>query len=149
ELLATLHTEGGKVNIEGFYDDVVPLSNEEREAWRTLPFDEEAFKRELKLDELQGEAGFTTLERKWARPTCDINGLTSGYQGKGAKTVIPSLASAKVSMRLVPNQDGAKIAAAFTKAMNERAPKTVKVKVDVHSHTKAVLVPREGPASRA
>ncbi len=149
EMLATLHDADGRVTVPGFYDDVLDLSREERDMWKALPFDENRFKSELKLTETYGEKGFTTLERKWARPTCDINGLTSGYQGKGAKTVIASQASAKVSMRLVPNQDGAKIAAAFTKALQDRAPRGVKVEVVTHSHTNPVLVSREGAAMRA
>ena len=114
--------------------------------WAGLPFDEPAFKQELALEALCGEEGFTTLERRWARPTCDINGLTSGYQGPGAKTVIASKASAKVSMRLVPNQDPAKIEAAFTAAIRERCPANVTVDVVSHHGAEPVLIPLDSPA---
>jgi acetylornithine deacetylase/succinyl-diaminopimelate desuccinylase-like protein len=141
QVLATLHDERGRVTIPGFYDDVVPLSEEERAMWRKLPFDEKQFADELKLTGLQGEEGYTALERKWARPTCDINGLTSGYQGPGAKTIIPSTASAKVSMRLVPKQDPAQIRDAFERVLRERCPSTVHVEVRPHSLSPGALVP--------
>jgi acetylornithine deacetylase/succinyl-diaminopimelate desuccinylase-like protein len=146
EMLAKLHDRDGRVTIRGFYDDVKPLADAEREAWRKLPFDEAQWLRQLKLDQPSGETGYSTLERSWARPTCDINGLTSGYQGHGAKTIIPSTASAKVSMRLVPDQDPLKIVAAFEQAMRDRAPKTVKVEFARHGLAGPVLVPREGNA---
>ena len=141
ELLATLHGPDGRVNIPGFYDDVLPLEEQERAMWRKLPFDERELARELGLEQLTGEAGFSALERKWARPTCDVNGITTGYQAEGAKTVIPAKASAKVSMRLVPNQDPAKIHAGFEQAMRERCPKGIKLEVRNHSMTAALLVP--------
>ena len=146
ELLATLHDRDGRVNIPGFYDDVKPLAAEERDAWRKLPFDEAKWLASLKLEQSFGEAGFTTLERRWARPTCDINGLTSGYQGHGAKTIIPSTASAKVSMRLVPDQDPLKIVTRFEQAMRDRCPRTVKIEFARHGLAGPVLVSREGRA---
>ena len=146
ELLATLHDKNGRVNLPGFYDDVAGLTPREREEFARLPFDEAEFKKELKLTELYGEAGFTTLERRWARPTCDINGLTSGYQGQGAKTVIASKASAKVSMRLVPNQDPKKIEAAFVQALTERCPKSVTIEFESHGGSPGLLVPIDGRA---
>ena len=146
ELLATLHHPDGRVNLPGFYDDVRPLSEAERAAWAKLPFDERQLLQELKLTAGTGEPGYSNLERRWARPTCDINGLTSGYQGHGAKTIIPSKASAKVSMRLVPDQDPAKIVEAFERAMRERCPKTVKVEFARHGLAGPVLVPAEGRA---
>ena len=112
-----------KVTIPGFYDDVIPLSQAERDAWAKLPFDEGRFLRDLKIDAPLGEKGYSAIERSWARPTCDINGLTSGYQGHGAKTIIPSTASAKVSMRLVPNQDPLKIGDSFEKMLRDLEPK--------------------------
>lgn len=144
ELLATLHDKNGRVNIPGFYDDVAELTPREREEFARLPFDEAAFKRELKLTELFGEAGFTTLERRWARPTCDINGITSGYQGPGAKTVIASKASAKVSMRLVPNQDPKKIEEAFKQALRDRCPKGVTIEFESHGGSPGLVVPING-----
>ena len=102
-------------------------------------FDELA--RELGLEALVGEAGYSTIERKWARPTCDVNGITTGYQGEGAKTVIPSKASAKVSMRLVPNQDPAKIRDAFERAIRERCPAGVKVEFKNFGLAEPLVVP--------
>lgn len=148
ELLASLHDKRGRVTVPGFYDDVVRPTKAEREAWAKLPHDDEAYMRELGLAGLEGEAGFTSLERRWARPTCDINGLTSGYQGHGAKTIIPSKASAKVSMRLVPNQDAEKVADAFERCLRERAPKSVKLEFARHGVSPAALVPRKGDAMR-
>jgi acetylornithine deacetylase/succinyl-diaminopimelate desuccinylase-like protein len=134
EILATLHNPDGSVNIPGFYDDVAPITPEEKAMWQKLPHSDERLAKELGLTALSGEAGFSTLERNWARPTCDINGLSGGYQGPGAKTVIGSWASAKVSMRLVPNQDPNKIQQAFRKAILDRAPKNVKVEFTIDGH---------------
>src|SRR5688572_17239622 len=148
ELIATLHDRDGRVNIPGFYDDVEPIPEIERAAWKKLPFDEAANLKELDLTEGTGEVGYTTLERRWARPTLDVNGLTSGYQGHGAKTVIPSVASAKVSMRLVPDQDPAKVADAFEWALRERCPKNVKIEFARHGLAGPVVVPADSPAMR-
>jgi acetylornithine deacetylase/succinyl-diaminopimelate desuccinylase-like protein len=145
KLLASLHDNDGRIQIDGFYDDVLELTPRERQEYARMPFDEAAFKKELKLESLFGEKGFTTLERKWARPTCDINGLTSGYQGQGAKTVIASRASAKVSMRLVPNQDPRKIKEAFERTLRERCPKNVKIEFAEFGLAGATLVPMDGP----
>lgn len=146
ELIASLHDKDGRVNIPGFYDDVVDLTPTEREEWRSLPFDEKAYAASLDLSSLNGEAGYSTLERKWARPTCDVNGITAGYQGPGAKTVIGAKASAKISMRLVPNQDPAKIRATFEKAMRDRCPSNVKIEFANYGLAGPFLTPREGKA---
>jgi acetylornithine deacetylase/succinyl-diaminopimelate desuccinylase-like protein len=143
ELIASLHDRDGRVNIPGFYDDVLELSQAERDMWAGLPFDEKAFADGLGLTVLSGEKGYTTLQRRWARPTCDVNGITTGYQGPGAKTVIPSKASAKVSMRLVPNQNAEKIAAAFEAAMKERCPANVAITFARHGLSPAALVPMD------
>lgn len=148
QVLASLHDTDGRVNIDGFYDDVGPLSSRERDMWAGLPFDDKQFARDLGLGALCGEMDYTTLERRWARPTLDINGLTSGYQGHGAKTVIPARASAKVSMRLVADQDPQKVQAAFERAVRQRCPNTVKVSFAWHGLSPAALVPLDSPGIR-
>jgi acetylornithine deacetylase/succinyl-diaminopimelate desuccinylase-like protein len=104
-ILATMHDAKGRVAIAGFYDEVRPFPASVRKAMRALPFSESGFKRELGVKALGGEPGYTTLEKLWTRPTCEVNGLLSGYTGEGAKTVLPARAMAKVSCRLVPDQD--------------------------------------------
>src|SRR4051812_3286293 len=148
EILGTLHDSDGRGTIKGFYDDVTPLTQKEKDMWAKLPFDEKAFMKELKLDSLNGEKGFTTLERLWARPTCDINGLTAGYQGAGAKTVIGAKASAKISMRLVPNQDPVKVRDAFREHLRERTPKNVKIDFHNHGLSPAAVVPIDTAATK-
>ena len=147
-LLASLHNPDGTINLPNFYADVIPLTDAEREAWRALPFDEEAMKRELNLTELAGESGFTTLERRWARPTCDVNGITTGYQGDGAKTVIPSAASAKVSFRLVPDQNPEKIKVEFERAMRDRLPPGVMARFAYHGCSPGVMTPHDSKAAK-
>ena len=135
----------GKILIPGFYDDVRPLAAWEREEFARLPFDEDAYRRELGVPELFGEEGFTTRERTWARPTCDVNGIFGGYMGKGAKTVLTSWGGAKVSMRLVPDQDPKKIARLFTDYVHSVAPKGVTVEVTPLHGAEPVVVEVEGP----
>jgi acetylornithine deacetylase/succinyl-diaminopimelate desuccinylase-like protein len=144
ELIASLHDAEGHVTLPGFYDGVIALTSVEREAWRNLPFDEGEFARSVGIPHGSGEAGFSSLERKWARPTCDVNGITAGYQGAGAKTVIASKASVKISMRLVPDQDPKKIQAAFEKAVKDRLPGNVKHEIHWHGTSAGMLVPIEG-----
>ncbi|MDX1671398.1 MAG: dipeptidase [Balneolaceae bacterium] len=132
DMVAQLVDEQGVIQIPGFYDDVEELTEEEREEYRNLPFDEEKFKKELGLNALSGEKGYTTLERTSARPTLDVNGIWGGYQDEGAKTVLPSKAGAKISMRLVPEQKPDKIAELFTAHFKSIAPDTVSVKVEKH-----------------
>jgi len=148
EFIASLHAPDGKVALPGFYADVVPLTLEERETWKKLPFTEEAFAKSVGIPVGNGETGYTTLERKWARPTCDVNGITTGYQGPGAKTVIPSKASAKISFRLVPNQVPAKVQGEFEKALRDRLPHNVKHEVHWHGASPAVLVPIDSKATK-
>jgi len=131
-MIASLHDEQGRVNIPGFYDKVRALSAAEREALNKAPFSLEEYKKELGIDEVEGEAGYTTLERTGVRPTLDCNGIWGGYTGEGAKTVLPSKASAKISMRLVPDQDHQEISELFTRHFQAIAPKSVKVKVTAH-----------------
>ena len=129
QMLAQTKDRGGRIKIPHFYDDVVPLEDEERKAWASLPFNERKYRKDFGIPKVFGESGYTTLERTWARPTFEINGLLSGFTGEGAKTVLPAIAMAKVSMRLVPNQDPDKIAKLFEEYVHDIAPKSVEVKV--------------------
>jgi acetylornithine deacetylase/succinyl-diaminopimelate desuccinylase-like protein len=129
QMLAQMKDRGGRIKIPGFYDDVRELSEEERAAWKTLPFNEKKFRKDVGAPKLFGESGFTTLERLWARPTFEVNGLLSGFTGDGAKTVLPAVAMAKVSMRLVPDQRPERIAELFEAYVKKIAPKTVEVKL--------------------
>jgi acetylornithine deacetylase/succinyl-diaminopimelate desuccinylase-like protein len=129
QMLAQMKDRSGRVRIPGFYDDVVPLQEEERKAWATLPFNEKQYKKAFGIPKVYGETGYTTLERTWARPTFEVNGLLSGFTGEGAKTVLPAVSMAKVSMRLVPNQNPDRIATQFEAHVQDVAPKTVQVKV--------------------
>lgn len=133
EMISKLKDANGKIKIPGFYKDVINLTKKERENFKRLPFSEKQYAKALGLKQLKGEKGFTTLERVWARPTLDCNGIFGGFTGEGAKTVLPSKATAKISMRLVPNQDPKKIARLFSTYIKKIAPKTVQVKVqDLH-----------------
>ena len=129
QILAQMKDRGGRVKIPGFYDDVVALTDEERNEWKRLPFNETKYKKDLGAPRLFGETGYTTLERVWARPTFEVNGILGGFTGDGAKTVIPAVAMAKVSMRLVPNQDPDRIAKLFEDHVRKIAPKTVELKI--------------------
>jgi acetylornithine deacetylase/succinyl-diaminopimelate desuccinylase-like protein len=148
EFIGSLHDANGKVNLPGFYDEVIPLTQAERETWKKLPFSESEFTQSLGITKGSGETGYSTLERQWGRPTCDVNGLTAGYQGHGAKTVIGTKASAKISMRLVPRQSPSKIQAAFEKALKDRLPDNVKHKIEWHGASEAALVPIDSPATK-
>ncbi|MEO0530626.1 MAG: dipeptidase [Planctomycetota bacterium] len=139
KLLAALVDDDGRIQAEGFYDDVVPLTDREREEFAGLPFDEQRFMQQLSVEGVSGEAGFTTLERRWARPTCDINGLWSGYQGEGAKTVLPARAGAKVSFRLVPNQDPQKITAGLRSLLEPLVPEGAKLEIVPHHGAPGVV----------
>ena len=129
QVLAQMKDRGGRIKIPGFYDDVVPLQEEERKAWASLPHNEKQYKKDFGIPKLFGESGYTTLERTWARPTFEVNGLLSGFTGEGAKTVLPAVAMAKVSMRLVPNQSPDTIARLFEEYVKKVTPKTVELKV--------------------
>ncbi|HVT15877.1 MAG TPA: dipeptidase [Thermoanaerobaculia bacterium] len=135
----------GKVLIPGFYDDVRPLADWERQEFARLDFDEEAYRADLGVPELFGEEGYTTRERTWARPTCDVNGIFGGYQGSGAKTVLPSWGGAKVSMRLVPDQEPDKIARLFSDHVHQVTPRGVIVEVSFIHGGKPVVVEAQGP----
>ncbi|UCC26016.1 MAG: dipeptidase [Gemmatimonadales bacterium] len=128
-MLATLHDAHGRIAIDGFYDDVLAWDEETREAIRDLPFDEEKFLAGVGAPALSGEEGFSTLERLWIRPTCEVNGLLSGYTGEGAKTVLPARAMAKVSFRLVPDQKPGRVAELLRTHLEKVAPEGVRVQV--------------------
>jgi len=133
KLISKLMDDNGKIKIPGFYDDVLKLTKKERENFKALPFSEKQYAKSLGVKKLKGEKGFSTLERVWARPTLDCNGIYGGFTGEGAKTVLPSKATAKISMRLVPNQDPKKIGKLFSKYVKEIAPNTVKLEIkDLH-----------------
>jgi acetylornithine deacetylase/succinyl-diaminopimelate desuccinylase-like protein len=129
QILAQMKDRGGRIKIPGFYDKVRPLSDSEREAWKKLPFSEKKYRKDLGAPKLAGEKGFSVLERVWARPTFEVNGLLAGFTGEGAKTVIPAVSMAKVSMRLVPDQHPDDIARLFEAYVRKVAPKTVELKV--------------------
>ena len=138
-MINKLMYKNGKITIPTFYDDVAKLTKNERENIKKLKFSDKKFAKEIGVTELKGEKGFSTLERLWVRPTLDCNGIIGGFTGDGAKTVLPSKVKAKISMRLVPNQDHKKIAKAFTKYIKSISPKSVKVKVsDLHGANPAV-----------
>ena len=149
EVLGRLRDSEGRVQVPGFYDDVVELSREERRAWAGLPFDKAEFLREAGLTYSAGEIGYTTLERLWARPTCDLHGIWGGYMGPGSKTVIASRASAKLSFRTVPHQNPAKILRSLKKFLNESLPPDCRWTVEEMSASAGVLVPAGGPYMRA
>ncbi len=125
-LLSSMVDSSGRIQLPGHYDDVVELSMAEREAWQRLPQDEAAFTKSISASELFGEAGFSADERRWARPTFDVNGITAGHQGEGVKTIIPATASAKLSFRLVPNQDPAKVTASLERHLADHLPPGVR-----------------------
>ena len=144
-LVGQLHDKNGKIAIPGFYKDVKSIGKWEKNQFKKLPYNEKLYKKSLGVNSLHGEKGFTTFERSWVRPTCDVNGITGGYQGEGAKTIIPALASCKITMRLVPGQKPNDICNKIEKYLKKIAPDSVKVKVIKHGGAQAVEVPTEGP----
>jgi acetylornithine deacetylase/succinyl-diaminopimelate desuccinylase-like protein len=149
KMIASLHDENGRVAIPGFYDKVAELSGAERTAMNKAPFSLDQYKKDLDIEEVKGESGFTTIERTGIRPTLDVNGIWGGYTGEGAKTVLPSKASAKISMRLVPNQNSTEITELFTKHFKSIAPKSVKVKVTAHHGGQPAVTPTDSKAFKA
>ncbi|MCM1151901.1 MAG: dipeptidase [Alistipes sp.] len=148
-LIAGLIDDEGRITIPGFYDDVRSLTPAERRAFNKAPFNLTSYKRSLQIGDVEGEAGFTTLERTGIRPSLDVNGIWSGYIGEGTKTVIPSKATAKISMRLVPNQDYRKIAKLFEKHFRAVAPKSVRVTVRSLHGGMPYVAPTDMPAYKA
>jgi len=148
-IIAALKGPDGRVRIPGFYDDVVPLTERDREAFAGLPFDEAAWMAGMGVDALAGEVGYTTLERRSARPTLDVNGIWGGFTGEGPKTIIPAHAHAKVSCRLVAGQDPEKILAAIRAFVAEIAPPGVRVRVQDLGKGRPSLTPIDHPATQA
>ncbi len=149
KMIAQTIDENGRIQIPGFYDDVLEVSAEERKLMAKAPFSLEEYKKSLDIEEVWGEKGFTTNERIGIRPTFDVCGIWGGYTGEGAKTVLPSKAYAKISCRLVPNQDHEKIARMFVKYFESIAPKTVKVKVEPLHGGPSYVCPIDIPAYKA
>lgn len=147
ELLSKLKDANGHIRIPGMYDDVRPPSPAERHSWSILPFDESEFlKNEVGSSRLTGEPGYSVFERTWARPTLEVHGIAGGFTAAGAKTVIPAKATAKVSMRLVPDQDPEKIVAAYKKFVKESTPAGIESQVRVLSAGPAIMVNPDHPA---
>ena len=140
KMIASLHDQNGRITIPGFYDKVIEHTNEFRQELARAPFNLNHYKSELEIDNVQGEDGYSTLERVGIRPTLDINGIWGGYTGEGAKTVLPSKAQAKLSCRLVPNQNSGEITEMITQHLKNIAPKSVKVKVNHHQGGDAAVI---------
>jgi succinyl-diaminopimelate desuccinylase len=150
EMIAKLHDENGRVTVPGFYDDVLALTDAERAMWQKLPHDDTKYASDLGVKALFGEGGFSTLERKWARPTLEVNGLTSGYQGPGGKTVLPNRASAKITCRLVPNQDAEKIGDALIAHLQKLVPPGLRLElVSRAKGSPPAITPIDSPAMAA
>ena len=149
KMIASMQDEDNRITIPGFYDDVEILSTAERAAMNEAPFNLEDYKRELAIEEIRGETGYTTLERTSIRPTLDVNGIWGGYTGEGAKTVLPSKAFAKISMRLVSNQNSDKITELFEAHFKKIAPPSVKVEVRPHHGGEPAVTPTDSLEFRA
>ncbi|MCA1763095.1 MAG: M20/M25/M40 family metallo-hydrolase, partial [Flavobacteriales bacterium] len=149
KMITSLTDEDNRITVDGFYDNVADLSDVERKAMNEAPFDLDDYKKDLGINDVHGEKGFTTLERSSIRPTLDVNGIWGGYTAPGAKTVLPSKAYAKISMRLVPNQSSDEITEKFTKHFEAIAPDCVKVKVTPHHGGEPVVTPIDSVAYQA
>jgi acetylornithine deacetylase/succinyl-diaminopimelate desuccinylase-like protein len=147
--IAGLHDAYGRVTIPGFYDDVQAPADDERAQLAALPFDEQAYARQLGVPALWGESGYSTTERRTVRPALDVNGIYGGFMAEGANTIIPAQAGAKLSMRLVPGQDAARVSAAFDACVRERIPPTVRAEIIHHGMCDAYLAPGDSPAMQA
>ena len=147
--MASLHDAHGRIAIEGFYDDVLDWDDVTRKGIAGLPHDDAEYRREVGVSELAGEEGYSTLERLWIRPTCDVNGLLSGYTGEGAKTVLPNRAMAKVSFRLVPSQSDERVERLFRAHVERVAPPGVEVEVRALHGGRPWRAELDGPAFEA
>jgi acetylornithine deacetylase/succinyl-diaminopimelate desuccinylase-like protein len=145
DVIAQLHDKDRRVQIPGFYDQVEELSDAEKQMWNSLGFDEQEFLASAGVRTPYGEKGRTTLERMWSRPTCDVNGIFGGYTGKGAKTVIASQATAKISCRLVPSQDPQKVYDGLVKFLHARTPPDCRWEIHQHGLSPAIRVPTQSP----
>ena len=149
KIISSLHNSKNQITIPGFYDDVVEISESERSESRKIPFDLKDFKKSIKINSVHGEDGFSTTERQSIRPALDVNGIWGGYSGEGAKTVLPSKAYAKISMRLVPNQNWKKISSLFSDHINNICPKGVTVKIKEHHGGQPYIAPTNTVGFRA
>ena len=149
QILAGCVNAKGRVTIPGFYDGVQPLTARERRAWRKLPVNDRRYAAELGVPAVAGEPGYTTLERRWARPTFEINGLTAGYQGLGGKTIVPAWAVAKITCRLVPGQNPKTIDRLVVQHLRRLAPKSVRLTLDAGHYSPPFLTDTSGPGARA
>lgn len=149
KMIASLYDDDNHISIPGFYDNVVDLTEAERKELNKAPYNEREYKADLDVEELWGEKGYTTIERTGTRPTLEVNGIWGGYIGEGAKTVLPSKARAKISMRLVPDQSSEEITRLFTAHFEKIAPKSVKVKVTPHHGGEPVVTPTDSIAYKA
>lgn len=147
-MLASVKSRDGRIQIPGFYDKVIELNSDEKTLLDKVPFSKEKYMKDLEVDELWGEAPYTPLEQKWGRPSFEVNGIWSGFTGVGAKTVLPSKASAKISMRLVPDQDPDEIATFVEGYFRGKAPKSVKIEVNRFHGGHPVVVPLDNPFMR-
>jgi acetylornithine deacetylase/succinyl-diaminopimelate desuccinylase-like protein len=145
-MIASLHDSNRQISIPGFYDRVHQLSASDRHLLNKAPFDEQAYMDDIGVSRLMGEKGYTTAERTGTRPTLDVNGIWGGYTGEGSKTVLPSKAYAKISMRLVPNQTSDEITRLFQKHFEQIAPQGIKVEVRPHHGGEPVVTPTDSPA---
>lgn len=149
KIVASLRDDRNKITIPGFYDDVREVSNLERRRMEELPFDEEAFRNAIGVSSLEGEDGFSTLHRKWARPTLDVNGLLGGFTGEGTSTVIPAKVMAKVSMRIVPDQHPDKVSELFDRAVRQACPPGVDLDIRTLAVCEVYIGALDSPAMRA
>jgi succinyl-diaminopimelate desuccinylase len=149
QILAKLRHQNGRVAIPGFYDDVEPLSAFERKQFKRLRLNEKEYQKFLGVPKLFGERGYTSVEQRSARPTLEINGLTSGYQGEGSKTIIPAWARVKITIRLVPNQSPARINKLVRQHLQKLCPPTVRMKIEGGHGAEPYLVSPTGPQAKA
>jgi len=149
QLLAKLRDKNGRVAVPGFYDDVQPLSAYERKQFKRLPFTEREYQKLVGVPKLFGEKGYTPFEQRSARPTFEINGLTSGYQGEGSKTIVPAWARAKITVRLVPDQDPAKIIRLVRRHLQKLCPPTVRMEIQAGHGAEPYIVSPDGPQAQA